>query len=143
VDSLSIRVDSLEEKIGENHPVEGMLSQISTWVGDANNGISKLFTHEVHTDVVCVKKSDGSEVCLTGDELSRLLAGAGEVDTSDSGSAIPNQIDPPLSDEHASSAGQAPIDVEVTNADTNASDVPTPDLPAETSASVSPATESP
>ncbi len=51
--------------------------RLIAWLGNAANGITKLFAKEVHTDTLCVKKSDNSEVCVTGDQLSQLLAGSG------------------------------------------------------------------
>ena len=48
------------------------------WLGDETNGIGKLFAGEVHTKQLCVAKSDGSEVCITGDELASVLAGSNQ-----------------------------------------------------------------
>jgi hypothetical protein len=47
------------------------------WLGDATNGIGKLFAQEVHTEKLCVKKSDGSEICLDGDQVASIAASAG------------------------------------------------------------------
>ncbi|MEN9413363.1 MAG: hypothetical protein RLZZ342_450, partial [Candidatus Parcubacteria bacterium] len=57
------------------------------WLGDAQNGIENLFAKEivavnvkadsVTTSTLCAKKSDGTEVCVTGDQLAALLASAG------------------------------------------------------------------
>ncbi len=47
------------------------------WLGDAANGIESLFAKEVHTESLCVKKSDGSEICVTGDQLANLISGSG------------------------------------------------------------------
>jgi hypothetical protein len=47
------------------------------WLGSATNGIGSFFSKEVHTDTLCVKKSDGSELCLTGDQLQSALNNQG------------------------------------------------------------------
>ena len=47
---------------------------IIAWLGSASNGIGALFAKEVHTDKLCVKKSNGDDVCLSGDQLASLLA---------------------------------------------------------------------
>jgi hypothetical protein len=51
-----------------------IFSHIATWLADATNGITKIFAKEVDTNTLCVKKSDGSSVCITGDQLANLLA---------------------------------------------------------------------
>jgi uncharacterized LabA/DUF88 family protein len=62
-----------------------IFKRITAWLADAGNGISNLvaqaisaeivYSREVHTDLLCVKKSDGTEVCITGDELADMLSG--------------------------------------------------------------------
>ena len=37
------------------------------WLADATNGITKLFAAEVDTQKLCITKSDGTPVCVTGD----------------------------------------------------------------------------
>jgi len=54
-----------------------IFARITTWLADAANGIQKFFAKEVHTETLCVKKSDGSEICLTGDQLSAMLMNSG------------------------------------------------------------------
>ena len=49
-------------------------NNLIAWFGDATNGIQKLFVKEVHTNKICVAKSDGTEVCVTGDELQKLVS---------------------------------------------------------------------
>jgi len=44
-----------------------------SWFGDTTNGIKKFFADEVHTKKICVAKSDGTEVCVTGDELQKIV----------------------------------------------------------------------
>jgi hypothetical protein len=60
-------------------------NKITSWLADAGNGIIDLYatvihsdkveTKEVNTDKLCVKKSDGTNVCVTGDQLDSLLTG--------------------------------------------------------------------
>lgn len=52
-------------------------SALVAWLGNATNGIQSIFSKEVHTDTLCVKKSDGSELCLTGDQLQSAINGQG------------------------------------------------------------------
>jgi Domain of unknown function (DUF5011) len=54
------------------------------WLASADNGITDLFAknvyatngdfHQVTTDNLCARKSDGSSVCVTGDQLAALLS---------------------------------------------------------------------
>ena len=70
-----------------------LFSRITTWFADATNGITKFFAREVHTGTLCVKKSDDTEVCVTGDELGALLSGQEAVSVSggneSGGSSVP------------------------------------------------------
>jgi hypothetical protein len=43
------------------------------WFASASNGIGEFFAKKIHTDTICVKKSDGSELCLDGDQLQSAL----------------------------------------------------------------------
>ncbi len=54
-----------------------LFNRITTWLADATNGIQTFFAGEVHTDKLCVKKSDGTDVCLTGDELAEIISNGG------------------------------------------------------------------
>jgi len=54
------------------------------WLGSATNGIHQLFadignfqtvnTATTNTQKLCISKSDGGSVCVTGDQLAALLA---------------------------------------------------------------------
>jgi hypothetical protein len=46
------------------------------WLGNASNGIHDLYATVVHAKEFCAQKSDGSEVCVTGDQLAALLSAA-------------------------------------------------------------------
>lgn len=52
------------------------LDGLVTWLGDATNGIGKLFVHEVHTDTLCV-----GATCVTEAELQHLLQNQAVVTT--------------------------------------------------------------
>jgi hypothetical protein len=86
------------------------------WLGDAGNGIGNLFAKDIYaTNVVadditanktlCVKKSDGTPVCVTGDQLAAVLAATGQqaaastplsTSTSSTGSSMPALVTPPV-----------------------------------------------
>ncbi len=70
---------------------ENLLNLIA-WLGNASNGIGEFFaqvgnfqttnatttnTQTLNASTVCVAKSDGSPVCITGDQLAALLAAQG------------------------------------------------------------------
>jgi hypothetical protein len=44
-------------------------TQLTSWFADAANGIKEFFAKEIYTEKICVKKSDGTYKCVTGDEL--------------------------------------------------------------------------
>ena len=56
---------------------QNLFSNLISWFGNVENGIEKLFTKEIHTEMICVKKSDGAERCITGDELDQVLSNTG------------------------------------------------------------------
>ncbi len=47
--------------------------RLTLWFADAQNGIQNFFAKEVITEKLCVKKSNGEKVCVTGDELDTVL----------------------------------------------------------------------
>ena len=60
------------------------------WLGNASNGIHDLYATVIHaseghfSNEVCVGKSSGGEVCVTGDQLAALLSAAGSSQTTES-----------------------------------------------------------
>jgi hypothetical protein len=48
---------------------------IISWLENVSNGIENIFTKKIHTETLCVKKVDGGEVCLNGDELEIIMNG--------------------------------------------------------------------
>ncbi len=77
---LTKAIQELDLKITEieNISNQSFKDYLISWFGDIENGIQSFFASEVHTDKICVKKSDGSEVCVTGDELEEALGGVAE-----------------------------------------------------------------
>jgi hypothetical protein len=55
---------------------DNLFARMREWLANAANGITKFFAKEVHTEMLCVKRSDGFEICITGDQLSALLSNA-------------------------------------------------------------------
>lgn len=54
------------------------------WLGNAQNGIAKLFAGEVDAGKLCAQKADGTYTCVTGDQLAALLSQTGAAATSES-----------------------------------------------------------
>jgi hypothetical protein len=76
IESLKTAYDSLSKQI--DGLVAAIQAKLAAWLGDAKNGLNDLYAsaihaREVHSDKLCAKKSDGGEVCLTGDQLQKLL----------------------------------------------------------------------
>jgi hypothetical protein len=49
--------------------------RLLAWFADAANGIKEFFAERVHTQEFCTTRSDGTEVCASGDQLVAILAG--------------------------------------------------------------------
>lgn len=61
-----------------NNFLKNLFAKITMWLADAANGIGDFFARvgnfgRVNTDELCMKKSDGSEICTTGDQLAAIL----------------------------------------------------------------------
>jgi len=66
------------------HITGSFQANLIAWLGNASNGIQDLFaknvyatnitTHQITADELCAKKSDGSPVCVNGDQLAAILA---------------------------------------------------------------------
>jgi hypothetical protein len=55
-------------------------ANLVAWFADASNGIHDLYAsiihaQHVHSDDLCLKKSDGTEACITGDQLAAVASG--------------------------------------------------------------------
>jgi hypothetical protein len=53
--------------------------KLRQWLASATNGIEDLFTKKVHSEQICLKKSDGSEYCVNGDQLESVMNGQGTI----------------------------------------------------------------
>ncbi len=53
----------------------GLRDSLIAWFGDVTNGITDLFAKNVHVERICLKKSDGTEFCTTGDQLESMVNG--------------------------------------------------------------------
>ena len=89
--SLDLRIEGIEERIALLEATTNvgdstsLFDRMKTWLADAGNGIVDLYakvihsdkveTKEVSTEKLCVKKSDGTNVCVTGDQLDALISG--------------------------------------------------------------------
>ena len=75
VNAATSTLKTLEDgtQITEETFVGKFFDRIISWFADVKNGIVKLFAKEIYTEKLCVKKSNGENVCVTGDELERLI----------------------------------------------------------------------
>ncbi|MEK7148183.1 MAG: hypothetical protein AAB758_02695, partial [Patescibacteria group bacterium] len=109
------------------------------WLADATNGITKLFAEEVHTDKLCVKKSDGTDICLTGDELAAIVSSSGSSSSSSGpvGGGSSSEVPSPSSDGTASSTPETTPETisEPTPAENTPAPEPTPDVVTDNSTS--------
>ena len=97
--------------VGAIQTLSSRLSSLETTVaGFANSFTSK----QVNTNTLCVKKADGSPVCVTGDQLSALLATAGQSSVSP---AIPST--PIIASSSASGGDSMPSDTVGTTTSTS------------------------
>ncbi len=70
IQELDIKVASIESLVDE----EGSFVQkLKSWLADINNGIASIFAKKVQTENLCLKKQDGSEICINADQLSNIL----------------------------------------------------------------------
>ena len=81
--------------------LSSLLAQIAQWLAGANNGIHDLYAsvihaNEVHAKELCVAKSDGTEVCVTGDQLAAILAGQTAGPATGATSATPTSTSGPI-----------------------------------------------
>jgi hypothetical protein len=65
------------------------VGKLRTWLADINNGINKIFAKRIETEELCLKKSDGTQLCVTADQLQQILGGSTSTSVSDN-TAIDN-----------------------------------------------------
>jgi hypothetical protein len=73
IQELDLKIENIYNFATQNSWTDRLIS----WLGNTANGIEKIFTKEISTENLCVKKSDGTEVCITGDQLDQILINAG------------------------------------------------------------------
>jgi hypothetical protein len=90
VKELNIKLDTIEN-FSQN--IDGtdsvFVTRLRAWLASATNGIEDLFTKKVHSEQICLKKSDGSEYCVNGDQLESVMNGQGTTVSSGSPSSTP------------------------------------------------------
>ena len=63
------------------------------WLGNATNGIEDIFASgTIHAHQFCAQKSDGTEACVTGDQLATLLANSGQSSSAPSGGSAGQSV---------------------------------------------------
>ncbi len=96
--SLALRLDGLADIATLSTPesesfvtsfFNNLFEKVKTWLADAGNGILKFFAKEIYTEKLCIKKSDGNDVCVTGDELAAILVGMSSSSSSGGSSSSP------------------------------------------------------
>ena len=60
-----------------------MLASLRGWFASTTNGIGDFFADRVHTKEICVEKTNGSEYCMTGDELEAAVEGGATIQVDD------------------------------------------------------------
>jgi hypothetical protein len=88
IQELSIKTDSIINLIEKD---DSFVGRLRSWLADINNGINKIFAKKVETEELCLKKSDGTQLCLNGDQLQQILGGS----TSTPSSSEPNDLPSP------------------------------------------------
>jgi lysophospholipase L1-like esterase len=54
-----------------------IFDKISIWLSQVENKISDIFADRIHIKELCVVKSDGTEICASGDQLEEILLDVG------------------------------------------------------------------
>jgi hypothetical protein len=87
IQELSITTESITNLVeGDN----SFVGKLRAWLADINNGINKIFAKRIETEELCLKKSDGTQLCVTADQLQQILGGSTPTSVSDN-----NAIDNP------------------------------------------------
>lgn len=80
----------------------------------------EVFTKKIHTEQLCIKKSDGSEVCVNGDQIDLLFQEA-QIDSVISTPQLPS---PPSSPEPAPESTSPSTDGDIPSDDASEEDIP-------------------
>jgi Domain of unknown function (DUF5011)/Chaperone of endosialidase len=54
---------------------------LQTWLGSSDNGLAKVQATQLQTDMLCVKKANGTSFCANGDQLAAIAATSGVAGT--------------------------------------------------------------
>ena len=114
----------------------GFKDALIAWLGDASNGITQFFADTITANKqLCIKKSDGTRVCVTGDQLDALLTNANVPSTAtqngDNQSPSASQSDP-------SAAAPLPESVTATTTSPSVSQISDPTPPSSSATSTPP-----
>ena len=76
-----------------------LFSCIAQWFADAANGITNLFADTFHArKEICIKKSDGADACVTGDQLAAVLSATNQTPQGEVPPPTPASAEPPPTD---------------------------------------------
>ena len=79
--------------------ISAIFSRIAQWFADAANGITNLFADTFHArKQICIKKSDGADACVTGDQLAAVLSATNQTLQSEVPPPTPASAEPPPTD---------------------------------------------
>ncbi|MFA5936868.1 MAG: tail fiber domain-containing protein [Candidatus Paceibacterota bacterium] len=99
IKEMNLKINEINNFEKENDWRDSLIA----WFGNMENKIEKLFAKEIHTEKICVKKSDGTEFCANGDQLEQMansLSGSAIENLSGGGSATTeSQSEPQLEPE--------------------------------------------
>ena len=72
-----------------------LFSRIAQWFADTANGITNLFADTFHArKKICIKKSDGADACVTGDQLAAVLSATNQTPQSEVPPPTPASAEP-------------------------------------------------
>jgi hypothetical protein len=75
LEDLATTTPEIDEGSFPSRFFASLFARLTHWFADAQNGITDFFAKRVHTQEICTTRSDGSEVCASGDQLAAILAG--------------------------------------------------------------------
>jgi hypothetical protein len=86
-------------------------SKLIAWFADAQSGVGDFFAKVGHFNKVCAKNSDGSETCVTGDQMKSKLAGSAAAGAPNNGSqsGAPASVSANFGVDAGSSTTTAPV----------------------------------
>ncbi len=77
------------------------LNTVKTWLASETNGILTFFSKKITSEQICLKRTDGSERCITADQIDQILGNTSSASTVPTGgsSSVPDPVPAPISDE--------------------------------------------